>query len=373
VLWQSVRLIIADTLFVLLVTIVLMMSLQLQQWKRRHVLYALIVVLFATSVRSVGAVLSVPVITAIWGNRKWKLNPFSFVSATLFICVPVVTLVLYTLYQKQFGAHPTGYLETFFLSDPYDISKGPLTWSGFLIRTYDHAFSSATDISTAILSILPTFGNIYIGAFYFISAAVILAAACRRSGLQAATVLSFMNPYSAIAVLWPYRGPRLAIPLIPVAAMGLAEIASSISKRFARAGRIGILILFLGYVGMNMIYMAGTAHLEKTKLAEIHRNDKDLTDWYLKHIPEDAVTASFDYREHTLRLNRSVLPLYYTSDMQAQVSYLTQHKVSVLILSDAGYYLRGVYGRSLLKTLGNNAELLFKNELFEVYRLKGVF
>jgi hypothetical protein len=367
ILWDSVHLIIADTLFVFFVTIVLLISLQFEQWKWQHVLFALVVVIVASMVRSVGVVLSVPIIISIWESKNWKLNRFSIISATLIGCSPFVALMLYMLYQKQFGTHPTGYLETFLLLDPYDSSKGVVTWYGFFGRTYNHAISTAIDIGRTIVSDLPAISST-IQLLYFIFAVIIIIASCIRSRRQMSIILSFVFAYSAILSLWPYSGARFALPFIPVAALGLAEICSYISTRLPGAARVS-LILFVGYLGMNMTSMAKSAQYQKSNRAEVHKEFEDLTNWCIKHIPADEVIASFDYREHSLRLNRSVLPLYYSSDLHAHISYLTQNRASWLIISNAIYYLRGVYGYSLVHYLGDKAQLTFKNKLFEVYRL----
>ena len=329
--------------------------------------------------RSVGIILSIPVIISIWESKQWRICSFSITNTLLIGGIPIIFLGLYMLYQKQYGSHPTGYFETFLLLDPYDSSKGILTWHSFLERTYWHAISTTNFLSKAIISAgLPgalntsSFLNTSIRAFSFILAVILIIASFVTSRRSLLIILPFAFIYMLIIILWPYSDPRFALPLVPVATLGFVKVCSYILRHFSRSWKYALLCLFVGYLGMNMTSMIKIAQSEATKRSEVHKHFKELTIWSTNNIPVYEAIASFDYREHSLRLNRSVQPLYYSSDNDTHISSLIKNNISWLIISDAIYYLRGIYGHSLVSYLNKKAELVHKNSLFEVYRLNGL-
>lgn len=369
VLWNSAQLVIADTLFVLLTTGVLLMAIHVERWTWLRVGQAVALVVLATLSRSVGVVLAVPLVVALWRRRGWAIETKTVVGGALVLGLPVVLLGLYMLYQGQFGFHPTGYAETVFLRDPYDASRGVVTVSGLVGRAAGNTVGTAWDTVKALAAGVPSVGGAIVAVACAGVVGLLVTAACLGNRHRAWVVLGFAAPYVAVLCLWPYGGARFALPLLPVGAIGLARVVGWTTHKGRRWGVVLVMVMVTGYVVFNARIVYRARLYEADQRSEIRVALEDVASWCRSTIPAQDAIASFDYRELALQMDRSVVYLGYTSDMDDLARRLQQQDVHWLVVSEAFFARRGRYGRALVEHLGPGATRVYGNRLFEVYRI----
>jgi len=363
VLWSSASEIIADALCFLLVTVVLLLALIAEEWTLRTTLLATLLAFLATMARSIGIVAVFPLAASVISSDLRRGRSFPYKRLALLGLLPLASLALFMIYQARFGPHPTGYVETFLLDDPYDASKGSLTLSGFLGRTIRGCVGSVRDLRD--LTVFPAWA----GLFSFALPLVLFIFALGRDRKRIFVLCSFVLPYLAVVCLWPYKMPRFVLPLLPIAALGVAgAVASGLRSRARVVGPIAVLLV-IGHIAVNSANLRREAGEVEQARAFLNSRFGQAAEWCKAHIPESEKIASFDYRELMLRLDRPVVPLRYSSDAKMHIAQLEREGVKWLVLCWHIYPLRGSYAKSIVDALGARARLEYGNDSCEVYRI----
>jgi len=391
VLWDSASEILADTLLFFLATVALLLALRVERWTLRMTLLASLVAFLAAMSRSIGLVVVVPLAASIIWDRRQKGERFPYGRLALLSFPAAGALLLFMGYESRFGPHPTGYIETFLLNDPFDASKGTLTLSSFLARTLRGCFDSLRDVRD--LTVYASSA----GAFSYGLPLVLLIFAVGRDKRRILLICSFVAAYMAVACLWPYKGARFVLPLLGIAALGIngalawagaklpqpdppalarsgsspargGQASAGLQSRNRLAGSIVLLLLVL-HIAISTVNLHREAVEKKAARAFLLAGFGAMTDWCREHIPESDTIASFDYRELILRLDRPVVPLGYSSDTRMQIAKLECEHVKWLVVCLYIYPLRATYAKGIVEALGDRATQQYSNDSCEVYRL----
>jgi len=377
VLWSSASEIIADALFFFLVTAVLLLALKVDQWSLRTTLLASLLVFLAAMSRSIGVVAMFPLAASIISDHLRRGDPFPYTKLVLLAFFPIASLVLYMIYQGAFGPHATGYVETFWLKDPFDASKGTLTLLGFLGRAVRGPVDSLRDVRD--LTVYPASAGVFLlpaaihpslaGVFSLAAVLALLIFALGRDKKRILVLCSFIVPYMAVVSLWPYKGARFVLPFLAITTLGVAgALASSLRSRI-RVLPYLLVVLLLSHITINTMNLRIQAGEERQAREFLHSRVGDLVEWCRAHIPESEAIASPDYRELILRLDRPVMPVPYSSDTQMQIARLQRGDVKWLVFCWHIYPLRGTYAKSIVDALGERASLRYRNDSCEAYRI----
>jgi hypothetical protein len=248
-----------------------------------------------------------------------------------------------------------------FLDDPYDLSKGSLGPKAFILRSARGAALSLRDLGLAICT--PSISGLTSVGVAFL----LLLAPCRLGLREGPLTAAYVIPCLGLLVLWPYKGSRFAIPILPVAAWGIAVVAQHLRGR--QSVTAACALLFLSHLANATWTLRNKAIDERAARLAMHANFADLAHWIDANVPASDELASFDYRELMLRLNRQVVPLWYSTDHHAHITDLHEQGVTWLITSGAIVDLRGSYAEAVLQALGSEAQRKYSNDAFEVYAL----
>lgn len=219
VLWNAAYLLIAEPLFLFLMIGVLFLSLSARAMSRHRILAGVLLASACVMTRAVGVAAAVTLSLVFLFIEGHRLDLRTAASRLVLLVIPLAMLGLYAIWQAGYGAHPTGYAETFFLADPFDASRGTVDLYGFLQRTVATSGAALTDVAT-------TLATPYDGLCAHLAGASLLVIAAFSKDRRHLLVIAFyMFPYLALIAVWPYRELRFAIPLLPIAALGVASIA----------------------------------------------------------------------------------------------------------------------------------------------------
>ncbi|MFB3882909.1 MAG: hypothetical protein ACE149_16715 [Armatimonadota bacterium] len=380
VLWDSAKEIIADTILFFLTAVALLFALRVERWSVRATLLASLIAFLATMSRSIGLVVIVPLACSMIWDRRTRGQTPPYGGLALLAVPAVAALLLFMHYESRFGSHTTGYLETFLLNDPFDASKGRLTFASFLTRTLRGCLDSFRDLRD--LTVYPSCA----GAFSYALPLVLLGFAClprpasasasaagARFGLRDSDkrrillLCSFALAYLAVSCLWPYKGARFVLPLLLLGAIGVNGALAWGMRR--RAVAMVVVLLVIGHIAISAVNLHRDAVEKKAARAFLLAGFDAMTEWCRANIPQRDPIASFDYRELILRLDRPVIPLAYDSDTAVQIASLEREHARWLVVCFYIYPLRATYAHSIVAALGDRASKRFSNENCEVYEL----
>jgi hypothetical protein len=364
VLWGAAAEIIAHALFAFLVTVALLLAVTVEEWTLRRTLGAMLVAFASAMSRTAGLVVILPLAAAIISEQRRRGEPFPYGKLALLAFPPIAALVLFMVYEARFGPHTTGYLETFFLKDPFDASKGALTFLGFLTRLAGGPVGRLRDIRD--LTVFPSCAGLF---SFLLPFALFIFALLGRDRKTVVVLCSFVVPYLLVASVWPYQGTRFVLPLLPVAALGIeGALSASLHSRNRIVGAVFALLL-ISHLGVNLASLRKEARDQCLAREFLNTRFAQLTEWCSANIPEGDAIASFDYREVMLKLDRPVLPLGYSSDANVHIAQLERGNVKWLVLCWHVFPPRGTYAKGVVDALGPRASLRWKNDSCEVYRL----
>jgi hypothetical protein len=357
-LWQLASSVRADLLFALLVVVLVSMLDAVRDL--RGVITLTLVCALATSLRSIGALLGfgagVQLFLAGRDLRRWSWLPV--------VSVAFVPLVQF-LWVRGYPEHTTGYLQMLMLRDPFDASMGRASLFELMERPFTRAVPVVVDL-----------GNALIGPGWPKAIAAIIGMALFLAGVMALKaerpfLISFACAYGMALTFWPYSSIRFGMPLVPIAAVGLGALAERVRSRGWRQWtKIGVLIFGLSvYVYLAGKYVVDRAAFESEVLSELHFGTSALAEWVQGNVPEKDDIASFDYRELTLRLDRRVLPLSYTSDVDVLWEMSGGRGADWIVTTPLVAPLRAEYTMSLIAAYPQRFRKSYENTAFSVYEV----
>ncbi len=357
-LWSSVYVVMPDLALTAVVAVALWWMTTLEEERRGHLAWATGLAAAAVLLKTVGIVLAGALTVALF--LRPRLRRWSWVPVT----VGLVLTGLQMLAVAGYPEHTTGYAATFWLRNPYDAAAGRIGPGGLPARIVERMDQFWTDAGYAVLGAhVPS--PVAIAATLALLVVAVLA--YRRWRVP---VTAFVVVYAVLLAAWPYRSARFGLPLLPLAAAGLAALIGVVQRRTnaAVAGVLAVALLVPHAVG-NVTQARADARAEADDLAALHAASDDLAAWIDAHVPADDALASLDYREVAYRTGREVLPLAYTTDTEALLAASAGRGARWLVV------VRGLYGRrearadALLSAYPDRFELVHHNARTDVYRI----
>jgi hypothetical protein len=362
VLWQLASSLRPDLIFVLLVVVMISRLRTLRE--RRDVVILALLSALATSLRSVGVLLGVALgVHLALSNREKDIRRWFWLPILAVLLIPLVQ----SIWTRGYPEHTTGYFQMLMLRDPYDASLGRASIYELTGRLMTRAALVGTDIGDSLVG--PNWGD---GISALIGVALVVAA-IRILREERVFLISFVLSYGMVLAVWPYSSIRFGMPLVPICAMGLASVAGTVIRE-GWEHLVFAALLFLGlglYVFLGWRYVQDRASFEVVYLSELHSSTADLAQWVDRNIPAEETIASFDYRELTLRLERPVLPMAYTSDVNELWAMSGGRNAEWLIVTSLVFDLRAEYAQDLINAFPTRFWDAYEDDAFTVYRIVG--
>lgn len=359
-LWGSAYVVMADVLLVLLVALTLFVLVGAERGRDVLVLGALVAA--ATALKSVGLLLALGVSAGLLlrpGLRRWCVLP-----VVAGLAATVVSARAVTAYPE----HTTGYGATFWLVDPRDASLGEASAADVLARLWTRSDVWLSDLTHALTGPhAPSRVALVVGLALL---GLGLVAVARGRGRAFWPVLGFVGAYDAGLLLWPYASPRFGEPLIPVAALGVG-LLGALLWRARVAGVLVALVAALAYTGWSVQRLAEEAALDREQYGSLRVALDEFEAWADSNVRRDEQLVSFDYREVARRLDRTVLPLGYTSDVAALHAASVGRGADWLVVVRDLYPRRQELADAVVTAYPDEFELALENARVRVYRVTG--
>jgi hypothetical protein len=357
--WGSVYVVMPDLAFVVVTAVVVWWVGRLRTARDVWVLAALVVA--ASSLKSVGLLVglaaSVAVLVAAPPLRRLAWAP---------AVAGLATTAAMALLNLGHPEHTTGYARTFFLVDPTDATLGRVSPLGLLERIPGRAHLVLADLEAAVA------GAHLAGRWSSLLAAALLAAgvwALWGVATRRAYVLAFLVIWLPAMAVWPYASVRFQLPLVVIAAAGVGGVARWLVDR---AGAIGAVVV----VGALSLFLVGSAAqvradaaAESAALATVVDDMRAMTTWGAAEIPEGEAIASFAYREVAYRLDRPVVPLGYTSDLDTLLAEADDAGARWLVVMPSLYGARGQLEQRFVAAFPERLRLAHETSTVLTFRL----
>ena len=359
-LWGSTASFMPDTLITFLSALLLYAIVRLRTVK--DVAIISLIAFVTTSVKSVGVLLAGAASFALLLGprmlRCWFLLPGA---------AGVLALVTHALIVRPYPEATTGYGRVFFLRDPYDAAQGKATIGEITARLW-----TRWDV------VLGDWGKAVVDPELSRNLAIVIALALLAVGTWG---LRDRWPYGAALIaiygaglaLWPFSSPRFGMPMIPLAAIGVAQLAglaAASGHRVARpAGVAAVVIALALHGGTSWRFIVSAAASEAETFGQLHATAQEAIHWAERHIPDDDVIASPAYREFTLRMDdRRILPVGYSTDPETLWAE-TGGAGAQWFINTEQYPRRARVGKVLVRSYRERFEKVFDNEQVAIYRI----
>ena len=329
----------------------------------KTVVAATVLGMVAVSIKSIGLLVAVAASVALWraGGKVRQRAWMPTVGAGFIYGIQ-------SLWIGRYPAHTTGYSATFFLENVNDYSKGTVGIKGVLARIPKQLGPMLDDVADAVVAPQIT------ASWVVWLAVALLALALLGRGHIRVFIVGFAALHASALLVWPYQSDRLQMPMLMVAAVGVAAGVTIIQRiRPIALGAVALAVplVAFGYLTFSdqdrIVYVAGLDHTSYSTWTE---NVASFDEWARVNIPADGAIASLDYREIGYRVDRRVVALGYSKDTDALLE--------ATLDGDAEWFvqLTGLYGRrtaiaqGLIDAHPDTFELVFQSAGLDVYHIK---
>ena len=359
-LWGSTASFMPDTLITFLSALLLYSVVRLRSVS--DVAIVGVVGFVATSVKSVGVLLagaaSLAVLLGDKALRRWFLLPGA---------AGVLALLVHALVVRPYPEATTGYGRVFWLVDPYDAAQGQATTGQLLARLWTRWDVVLGDWGKAVVD--PELSR----NLAIVLSLVLLAAGTWALRERWAYGAGLVAIYGVGLAMWPFSSPRFGMPMIPLAALGVAQLAQAAAAsrhRIARPAVVAVVVAALGVHGItSWLYIVDGAASEARTFTALHATAAEAAHWAEHNIPRDEVIASPAYREFTERMGgRRILPVGYTTDPEALWAQ-TGGAGAQWFVNTEQYPRRARVGKVLVRAYRDRFEKVFDNEQVVIYRI----
>jgi hypothetical protein len=262
--------------------------------------------------------------------------------------------------------HTTGYARTFMLVDPTDATAGRSSLLGLLERIPDRAHLVLRDVEMALV------GQQVPRPWSWLLVGALLAAgiwALRSNAPRRTYVLAFVAVWLPAMAVWPYSSVRFQLPLLPIAAVGVAWLGAAVVRRAAPIGTALIALAAVAFLVSSGRQLERDAAAEEAWLGAVATDTEAMAAWGVGAIPEDDVIASFAYREVAHRLDRPVVALGYTSDFAQLMAEADAAGARWLVVMPSLYGARGRLEAGLLAAVPERLRLAHDTATVDTYVL----
>jgi len=265
-----------------------------------------------------------------------------------------------------YAEHTTGYARTFSLARATDAAAGDASLVDIAARLFTRAHLVLQDVGFAVIGFdVPP-------PWSWLVALALVAAGVRAlwgSPPRRAYVLAFLAVWLPALAIWPYSSVRFQLPLVPVAAVGVGALVSRLVRALPRAGP-ALAAAALGlYLATSALRVAGDADREAASVAPVARDTGAMAAWGRANIAEGEAIASFAYREVAYRLDRPVVALGYTSDMDELWRTARAGDARWLVVMPSLYGARGALELQFLAAFGDRLRLAQDTATVDTYEI----
>ncbi len=358
-LWGSVYVTMPDLAFVVVAAAVLWWSGRLRTRRDIWVLVALVVA--ATLLKSVGLLVAVAAsVAVVFAARPVRCLAWAPTAAGLAVTATMAVLNL------GLAEHTTGYARTFFLNDPTDATRGDVSLGGLLARLPDRAHLVLRDLEVAIV------GQQVTRPWAWLLVAGLLTAgvwACWHVASRRVYVLAFLAIWLPAMAVWPYSSVRFQLPLVALAAVGVGRLAVAAARVQREAGALVVVAALGLFLWSSAGQVRRDAAFEEVTLGVIASDTDAAAAWGAANIPDGEVIASFAYREIAYRLDRPVVPLGYTSDLDQLLGDADDAGARWLVVMPPLYRARGELEVAFIEAFPARLRLAHDTPTVDTYEL----
>lgn len=357
--WGSVYVVMPDLGFLVLAALVLWRTGRLASRWDVWVLTALVA--GATLLKSTGLLLALAAgVAVVFGARPLRRLAW----------VPVAAGVALTGLMAAFNApypeHTTGYARTFFLVQATDAAQGEATLVDIGGRLVERADLVLRDVGFALVG-----SNVATPWSWLIGLALVAAGAWALWGspTRRAYVSAFLAVWLPAMALWPYSSVRFQLPLVPLAAVGVGWLAAGAARRLGTAGAVAAVAVLAAYVVNSAVGLRTEVAAEQARVGAVADDTEAMVSWGETHIPEGEAIASLAYREIAYRLDRPVVPLGYTTDVDELWDQAVAADARWLVVMPSLYGSRGAIEERFLATFADRLRLAHDTPTVDTYEL----
>ena len=359
-LWATVSLLMPDTLITFLSALLLWLIVRMES--ARDVVAVAAVALAATAVKTLGLFIagaaSVGVLLGPRPLRRWFLLPGA---------AGLLSVGLHTLIMRGYPAPATGYAVQFWSVDPYDAAAGRAGVGEVMARLW-----TRWDV------VIGDWGEALAGPHVPRALAIAIALVLLASGLWGLESrwgygLGLLLVYGAGLALWPFTSVRFGLPLIPLAALGVARLTRAVleaDRQRLRAAGVAVVCSLLALHLMVSLREVGTfATAEAAVFVALSEQTAEAARWAERNIPADEDIASPAYRELYERFDRRILPVAYTRDPEALWEQTGGGGAEWVANLTTLYPRRARLSRILVRAYPERFDKVFENDGVVIYRI----
>ncbi len=357
-LWGSVFVTMPDVAFLVVFAAVAFRLARLDTPAEVWVLVALVV--GATLLKSVGLLVGLAAsvaLLALPGLRRLAWAP-----GAAAVAVTAATAA----FTARHPEHTTGYARTFLLVDPTDAQAGEVSPLGLVQRLPDRAHLVLRDVEVAVVG--PHLGRPWSWLLVVALLGAGVWAVWGRPQLRA-FALAFLVLWLPAMALWPYSSVRFELPLVVLAALGVGRLTASASRAAGPAGALVAVVALTVHLWGQGAQVARDATFEEATLGLVERDAATAATWGARNIPAGDVVASFAYREVAYRLERPVVALGYTSDLQSLLEDADAVGARWLVVMPSLYLARGQLEERFVAAFPDRLRLAHDTATVDTYEL----
>jgi hypothetical protein len=360
--WAWVNMIGSDILFLLPVGALLFICLRPSPWTSGRIMLAAALLCAAVTTRTIGLAVAGAPLAALaidqWGRHRGRVAW----GCALLVAAPLALNAAHSVYQNRLPGFDGEYVGSFLQVDPYDASRGTLSPASFAARCAEQLPPKLRDTGAALTA--NSLGR-------FVQPAVTLILLLAGAGLgrrQAPVILIFIAGYGAALILWPYFDKRFSLPLLIAGGIGVGVLAEAAahSRPLLRAA-LGLILL------AHLANGATQAPAERVRLtaqrAALAAEMGELIDWIETNVGGREPIATFDAVELLRRVDRPLVPLRYTADMNELAAVARAGNARWLLVTGQFGRERGVYSERLRDAIAEPAPA-FSNATFALHRVR---
>jgi hypothetical protein len=357
--WGSVYVVMPDLGFLVLAGLVLWRTSRLASSGHVWILTGLVA--GATLLKSTGLLLGLAAgVAVLFGDRAVRRLAWVPVAAGVGLTGLMAAI------NAPYPEHTTGYARTFFLVQATDAAQGEASVLDIAGRLVDRADLVLRDVGFALVGLqVPTPWSWLIGLGLVAAGAWAL----RRPPARRAYVLAFLVLWLPAMALWPYSSVRFQLPLVPLAAMGVGWLAAEAVRRLGRTGAVAAVAVLAVYLANSAVELRREAAAEAARVGVVAADTEEMVRWGETHIPEGEAVASLAYREVAYRLDRPVVALGYTTDMDELWELAAAGDARWLVVMPSLYGSRGAIENRLVATFADRLRLAHDTPTVDTYEL----
>lgn len=357
--WGSVYAVMPDLAFVVVTGLVLWWAGRLRSTRDVWALAGLVAL--ATLLKSMGLLLApaaaVAVLVAARPLRRLAWAP---------LVAGVGLTGLMAVLNLPFAEHTTGYVRTFFLIEATDAAAGDASLFDIAGRLFTRADLVLQDVGFAVVGF-----DVATPWSWLLAVPLIAAGVWAMWGVvtRRAYVLTFLAVSLLALAVWPYSSVRFQLPLVPIAALGVGWLTARLARAVPVVGPAVVVAALALFLATSAIRVEGDGDREEAVVGPVAGDTAVATTWAGTNIPEGEGIASFAYREIAYRLDRPVVPLGYTTDMDDLWWTATEGDAQWLVVMPSLYGSRGALEQQFLATFDDRLRLAHDSLTVDTYEI----